>query len=516
MCLLVSSLAMAQQMRGAQIKNNTVALNVKDYGATGNGTTSDYRTIQNAVNRSNALITIPNGTYLIDTPITVHDVSNLRITGNSGATLQGTKHMVFILGVNCNNVEIDGVAFSTTAADSTTVDYYGLISDTSAFTNVYIHNCSFTAPHCQTNGIKVICEHANTASYLTVQNCTFTNIGKMGIELQNHTDTVVYRLNNINISNNYFNNLGTITGQAYGMAISLTGIGKGAVVTGNVVIDPRDIGIECAGWSDVTIANNTIRGQKNNSFSSIHVTDNSFGAYPRRVSVTGNISENLSSPSTVIAILTQNLNDYSITANVVKQAGGTNIGLFTSYGGVVSGNSLTGGTSTVAGGGILFTGSSYNLVSGNFLDMSVNPAYAIAIYYNASGSTNSTNNTVEPDNVMRMNSTGISFQQAAGGVNNTLSLGDDPLHATDADYTVARSRLYIILPTVTANRFVTVPSAGAYPGESLFIQNSNTSAGFNWSFATGVVTASGAFIGGLTNSTFYQLKSNGQYWVKMN
>jgi hypothetical protein len=300
------------------------------------------------------------------------------------------------------------------------------------------------------------------------------------------------------------------------MAISLSGIGKGAVINNNVIVDPRDIGIECAGWSDVSIANNTIRGQKNKSFNSIHVTDNSSGAYPRRVSVTGNVIENILAPVSATAILTQNLNDYSITANVVK-TGGECIGLFTSYGGVISGNSLTGGTSTtVGGGGILFTGSSYNLVSGNLLDLSVNTNYAIAFYYNASGSTNSTNNTVEPDNVIRLNSTGIPFQQTAGGINNTLSLGDDPLTATDANYTVARSRLYIILPSVTANRTVTVPSAGAFPGESLFIQNSNTSASFNWSFATGVVTASGSFIGGLTNATFYQLKSNGQYWVKMN
>jgi hypothetical protein len=516
--LMLTTLTYAQQIRGEQIKNNTVPLNVKDFGAVGDGSTSDYSSFLTALNRSNAVVTIPNGTYKIDNIINLNNVSNLRITGNSGATLQGTKHIIISLGGNCTNVEVDGITFTTTATDSTVTDYYGLLTDTGSFTNLYIHNCSFSSPYCQTEGVKVVCEGTDRASDLNIQNCNFTNIGLMGIELQSHTDTTTFRLNNINISNNYFNNMGAVHSQPYGMAISISGIGKGAVITGNVIIDPIDIGIESAGWSDVTIANNTIRSQKNSAFNGINATDNgSEHAYPRRVAITGNVIDNMVGYSST-AINTANLTGFSISGNEIR-TGGSGIGVFTSYDGVINSNSVIAGTSTTSSGGngLLFSGSSNNIASGNYFDLTEHGNYALAIYYNASGGTiYSMNNVVTPDNVIRLNSTGIAFTAEAGSTNNSMSLGDDPITAANnANYTVPRSKLYITLPVISANYTVTVPNPASYPGESLFIQDSNTS-GSTWTFTGSVVNAAGTAISTLVNSTFYQLKSNGSNWVKMN
>jgi len=522
--LVLTMPANAQNVRGEQVRNNSVAYNVKDFGATGNGSTNDYSSILSAINRSNAVVTFPSGTYLINSTLVLNSVSNLRITGNSGATIEGggtptNLHQLILLTGTCTNVEIDGIDFTSLATDSTSVDSYGLLTDTGSFTSLYIHNCSFSSPHCQTNGIKIICQNANTGSDINIQNCSFTNVGRMGVEFQNQTDTTA-RINNAQVSKNYFNNLGLQS--QFGMAVSMSGAGYGAVIEGNIVVDPLDVGIESAGWRDVTISNNTIRSQRarDTSYTGISVSNSGVTppATPLRTSIIGNTID--ITGNTNFAIQVTNLSQGTIAGNVTR-SGGTGIGLFESYDCVITGNSIIGGASTTLGhgSGLLFTGSSNNTASGNLMDITQNPTYAICVYYNANGSTLSTNNTVAPDNVIRLNSTGIAFQQAADGSNNnTLSLGDDPITvANNANYTITRSKVYIILPVISANYTVTVPNPASYPGQNIYVQDANTS-GSNWAFTTTypVVTAAGATIGNLTNSTVYQLKSNGSSWVKMN
>lgn len=87
--------------------------------------------------------------------------------------------------------------------------------------------------------------------------------------------------------------------------------------------------------------------------------------------------------------------------------------------------------------------------------------------------------------------------------------------ATDANYTITGPNQFVKLPAITAARTVTMPSASSSSGMRLTVWNQNTSAN-TWSFASGVVDATGATITTLSNTTIYQLMSDGTNWVKIN
>ncbi len=61
------------------------AVNVKTYGATGNGSTDDTKALQNAINAQNVLV-LNGGTYIINTTLTVR--SGVSIYGINGATIK--------------------------------------------------------------------------------------------------------------------------------------------------------------------------------------------------------------------------------------------------------------------------------------------------------------------------------------------------------------------------------------------------------------------------------------------
>jgi len=61
------------------------AVNVKTYGATGNGSTDDTEALQNAINAQNVLV-LSGGTYIINTTLTVR--SGVSIYGINGATIK--------------------------------------------------------------------------------------------------------------------------------------------------------------------------------------------------------------------------------------------------------------------------------------------------------------------------------------------------------------------------------------------------------------------------------------------
>jgi Pectate lyase superfamily protein len=66
------------------------AVNVKTYGATGNGTTDDTKALQNAINAQNVLV-LNGGTYIINTTLTLR--SGVSIYGINGATIKSGSAM---------------------------------------------------------------------------------------------------------------------------------------------------------------------------------------------------------------------------------------------------------------------------------------------------------------------------------------------------------------------------------------------------------------------------------------
>jgi hypothetical protein len=85
---------------------------------------------------------------------------------------------------------------------------------------------------------------------------------------------------------------------------------------------------------------------------------------------------------------------------------------------------------------------------------------------------------------------------------------------SDANLTVADEGMLYLLPPVTANRTITLPSVSNYVGRILVFPNANTSGTFNWSFASTVINPDGSSVTGLTNGYTYILQSHGTYgWV---
>lgn len=86
-------------------------VNVKDYGAVGDGATDDTSAIQAAINAltDNSSLVIPNGLYMID-ELTITSVNNIKIYGSGKLkhrTLQ-TAFSAMITVDSCNNITLSG------------------------------------------------------------------------------------------------------------------------------------------------------------------------------------------------------------------------------------------------------------------------------------------------------------------------------------------------------------------------------------------------------------------------
>lgn len=86
--------------------------------------------------------------------------------------------------------------------------------------------------------------------------------------------------------------------------------------------------------------------------------------------------------------------------------------------------------------------------------------------------------------------------------------------AADADFTITADMAGVNLPTITANRNLTFPTAVS--GKKLYIHNRN-SAAFSWNIVgTTVKDAADATITSITNDTFVTFVSDGVNWYKVN
>jgi len=106
-------------------------VNVLDFGATGNGLTSDSAAFQAAVNAAIATtgeVFVPAGTYLIDTSISIPFVGGVKIQGTSNNSL-GTRSLLLqksvetpVFDVDGINVTMTGLSFTTWAGNITELD----------------------------------------------------------------------------------------------------------------------------------------------------------------------------------------------------------------------------------------------------------------------------------------------------------------------------------------------------------------------------------------------------------
>jgi lysophospholipase L1-like esterase len=110
---------------------------------------------------------------------------------------------------------------------------------------------------------------------------------------------------------------------------------------------------------------------------------------------------------------------------------------------------------------------------------------------------------------LTVNLNGTTYQLDQQNVNSVST-------ATDANYTISSASSYVELPTITAARTVSLPTASSYTGQTIKVVVLNTASGFQWSFpASTVYDATGTAITALTNGLTYYLESNGTLWRKI-
>lgn len=266
---------------------NPAFVSVKDFGAVGDGLSKplsnyfatlsaaqsyfpaatslsnelDWAAFSKAI-QSNRTIFVPAGTYQFGANTLFIQGSNIKIHGTGQTSLLTTSVLpnntvsgMIQIG-NCSNLIFEDLGFSSTSVyGSQNVDnYYGLLwSQNRNLSQIIFQRCYFTAPTANTNAIKIINESSQIADNIECIDCIFQDLGRMGVEFQNHNDgTLLARYRGFKSDRCVYKNIGLI---ANGMAVSLSGIGENCIISNNTFDNCR-IGLELVGPNDTTVISN--------------------------------------------------------------------------------------------------------------------------------------------------------------------------------------------------------------------------------------------------------------------
>jgi len=235
------------------------------FGAKGDGVSNDTVALQLALDLG-VRVQLSAATYLTTAPIYMRrtgatiqgvgrDVS--KITGGGNPT--GSPRCVIYVDGN-NDMKIDSVWLHAENIPGGVVDgcIGSLHEDVERLT---ITNNKFTTNTSKSiNGIKAVLDNAASGwNNVTIANNLFYQIGRMGIEFQNHNDDVfAYRYRNIKITDNEFYQCG-MNGSGTGMSLSLSGKGMNILVENNDFRESRGPSIEVIGPDYSSFIDNIIR-----------------------------------------------------------------------------------------------------------------------------------------------------------------------------------------------------------------------------------------------------------------
>lgn len=299
-----------------------IAINVKDFGATGNGTTDDTASIIKALKRvptEGARVHFPSGAYLITSMIDIPH--NVVMTGSS-ATIKGIKDKVmFQIGnnntfsnltfYNCN------MALFSNSRTNTVVDSCRFINIHTAAINFYgsrnseVKNSSFY--DIVKNSIVI----DKDAHNINIHDSVFNNPAIYGGYSTEQISGHIYVFNGdrISVINNTVKNNG---GQGIIFSYN-SGTGKGttnSIAKGNTCEGNGQEGITSFGGSQKLSKNNSIIDNisKNNRFHQIECwqSDNCI--------IQGNTVDEFSTRGNVSAIMVFSSNDVNVVSNTVVRA----------------------------------------------------------------------------------------------------------------------------------------------------------------------------------------------------
>lgn len=240
----------------AKLRQN---LSVKDFGATGDGTTDDTTAFQNALTAAaGKSLYVPNGTYLC-TGLTIYSGTNLygdspttsiiKAKGTLGASTpllknpnqSGTAYSYTDVGITLSNIRFDGNNLGSRTAELVS---FGKIND------LHINNC-------QVYNVQYIGMALAGCLSVSVTNCTFTECGSDSVIIEGGAalwmgpagDTTPAF--DVSVSESSFNNNNWSAMYANGNRLS---------IIGNYLSSNKESGIFMTGNNNV-IADNWISGQ---------------------------------------------------------------------------------------------------------------------------------------------------------------------------------------------------------------------------------------------------------------
>ncbi|TFB85846.1 hypothetical protein E3O44_12655 [Cryobacterium algoricola] len=258
-------------------------VNVKDFGAYGDGITDDTAAIQAAINSltMGGCVTIPAGTYIVDPAVSINLVSDTTIEGSGRATILKIKANSNVLNnlvkaesvsrVTIRNLVIDGNNANQNASDSIAVHYgvYLAHSNDSRVENVYVHH---------TTGVGI---HIYDSTGTVIRGCESSYNRYHGFECEQDTSTIwqgnrghhntrhgifvspgevggTGSIGNIINGNSFDHNL------SYGIAFGIDaaggsiGLTKNNSITNNSIIGNAEYGVSIYRVNDVLMSNNII------------------------------------------------------------------------------------------------------------------------------------------------------------------------------------------------------------------------------------------------------------------
>lgn len=317
--------------------------------------------------------------------------SNAVMVGISLPKIIFTSSVVEIKGVSTT---IDGFDISC----SGTVGNKGLIySNGIEVSGTKIVNNKFSTA-IDINGVKLIVDGVSTVSNnITIKDNSFNNVGRMGVELQNHGDTTL-RFRDINITGNEFINTGIFG--SFGQGVSASGVGERISVKNNIFDNNATAAMENVGFIDSEWSSNTLKNQPSASFS-----------FSGSTPITGNIIQNNTGDDTNLsARVFLNVFEDSVFRN--NTIHGTTAELQGDNNRVYDNNLTTEATVCFQVGGV----SEGNVIRNNVFDSSGSASNFSVLRYFGSSCTNN----ADHQNVLLIGVGGVYRDEAGSASGNTL------------------------------------------------------------------------------------------------
>lgn len=269
---------LASNSRGlVQASTTTTVINVKDFGATGNGTTDDYQSLMAAINslRSGGVLLFPPGVYLVTNYLSIQGKRRIQVTGY-GATISSSFQSGPIVVLYANNdVTFTGfrVQHSSISGGRSGAGFGIKVSNC---TSVTLSDCLIT----QTTSAGIVTQ---ASSGVRIDRNTIRDTLADGIHTTGGSTDVI-------IASNLLSGTGDDAIPVVSYRADLAPCRR-VVIYGNTVLNSAARGIDVVGGVDVCITGNVVDGTRAAGIMVAQETSYStFGV--QDVSITGNIVVN--------------------------------------------------------------------------------------------------------------------------------------------------------------------------------------------------------------------------------